>query len=65
MIIHVISRQKGEKPYANTTDNHRYRTVSGEQPSDMLKFVRKIDSDNTNKISSDQVSKLYLGSSII
>lgn len=56
MVIIIIRRQQGEKPYANTTDNHRYRTLPGEQPSDMLKFVRKIDSDNTNKISSDQVS---------
>lgn len=56
MVIHLIRRQQSEKPYANTVDNHRYRTLPGEQPTDMLKFVRKIDSDNTNKISSDQVS---------
>lgn len=49
-------RQQGEKPYANTAENHRYRTLPGEQPSDMLKFVRKIDSDNSNKITPDQVS---------
>lgn len=54
----IERRQQGEKSYVNTTDNHRYRTLPGEQPSDMLKFVRKIDSDNTNKISSDQVGQL-------
>lgn len=52
-------RQQGEKPYANTADNHRYRTLPGEQQSDMLKFVRKIDSDNTNKISTDQVIQFF------
>lgn len=60
ILINIIRRQQGEKPYANSTDNHRYRTLPGEQPSDMLKFVRKLDSDNTNKISSDQVNKFYL-----
>ncbi|VVC27031.1 Hypothetical protein CINCED_3A010272 [Cinara cedri] len=54
----IDRKQQGEKPYANTTDNNRYRTLPGEQTSDMLKFVRKIDSDNTNKISSDQVGQL-------
>lgn len=54
--FNIIRRQQGEKPYANNTDNHRYRTLPGDQTSDMLKFVRKIDSDNTNKISSDQVN---------
>lgn len=56
LVINIIRRQQGEKPYANTVDNHRYRTLPGEQPTDMLKFVRKIDSDNSNKISSDQVN---------
>lgn len=56
LIIIIIRRQQGEKPYANSIDNPRYRTLSGEQPSDMLKFVRKIDSDNTKQISSDQVN---------
>jgi len=65
LCIYVYRRQQGEKSYANTTDNHRYRTLPGEQPSDMLKFVRKIDSDNTNKISSDQVNKLFLFKEII
>lgn len=60
MIIICIRRQQGEKPYANTIDTQRYRTLSGEQPSDMLKFVRKIDSDSTNKISSDQVNQYLL-----
>lgn len=57
-------RQQGEKPYANTAENHRYRTLPGEQPSDMLKFVRKIDSDNSNKISPDQV-RFYFVSIIL
>jgi len=56
MDVNNCRRQQGEKPYANTAENHRYRTLPGEQPSDMLKFVRKIDSDNSNKISPDQVS---------
>jgi len=34
--------------------------LPGEQPSDMLKFVRKIDSDNSNKISPDQVSFYFI-----
>lgn len=55
MDVNNYRRQQGEKPYANTTDNQRYRTLAGEQPSDMLKFVRKIDSDSSNKISPDQV----------
>lgn len=60
MIVIITRRQQGEKPYANTIDTQRYRTLSGEQPSDMLKFVRKIDSDTTNKISSDQVNQYLL-----
>jgi len=54
----IERRQQGDKPYANTTDNLRFRTVPGEQQLDMLKFVRKIDSDNSNKVSSDQVGQL-------
>lgn len=54
----IDRRQQGEKSYVNTAENHRYRTLPGEQPSDMLKFVRKIDSDNSNKISPDQVGQL-------
>lgn len=57
IIINIIRRQPGEKPYANTTENIRYRTLPGEQPSEMLKFVRKMDSDTSPKISQDQVDK--------
>lgn len=57
IIINTIRRQSGEKPYANTTENIRYRTLPGEQPSEMLKFVRKMDSDTSTKISQDQVDK--------
>lgn len=56
-MYNTFRRLQGEKPYSNTVDNHSYRTLPGEQQSDMLKFVRKVDSDNTNKISSDHVSK--------
>lgn len=57
IIINTIRRQSGEKPYANTTENIRFRTLPGEQPSEMLKFVRKMDSDASTKISQDQVNK--------
>ncbi|XP_050424298.1 coiled-coil domain-containing protein 85C isoform X2 [Adelges cooleyi] len=51
-------RQQGEKPYVNTSDNHRYRTLPEEQVSGMLKFVRKIDSDNSSKVSPEQIGQL-------
>ncbi|XP_050549152.1 coiled-coil domain-containing protein 85C isoform X2 [Daktulosphaira vitifoliae] len=53
-------RHNGEKPYVSNTENQRYRTLSGEQSSDMLKFVRKLDSENSNKISSEQINQLMI-----